>query len=258
MSGGNVLARWRRSSGEASDLQLRAYYDYTRRDDPSFLDTLHTFDMDLQQRFAAWCAARNHLGRGYRLTANRNRAAGIFAVDPEKSDDQVFSGFIQDQISLVDSVRLTLGTKLEHNDFSGFEVQPSVRMAWLPRDGPDAVVGDFARRARADAIRARHRDRGHATRRQPGRQTAGQRRFRVRGVDRLRSGIPLAAARNLSFDLALFYNDYERLASLEFGTFSSIPRGPTVIPIVSRKPDRRAHARRRTPGRVAARSTTGD
>ncbi len=33
-----------------------------------------------------------------------------------------------------EALRVTLGTKLEHNDFSGFEVQPSVRMAWLPRE----------------------------------------------------------------------------------------------------------------------------
>ena len=55
-------------------------------------------------------------------------------MEPEKSTDQLFSGFIQDQISIGPKVRLTLGTKLEHNDFSGFEVQPSVRMAWSARE----------------------------------------------------------------------------------------------------------------------------
>ena len=50
-SGGNLLARWRRTVSPHSDLQVRAYYDYTRRDDPSFIDTLHTVDVDLQQSF---------------------------------------------------------------------------------------------------------------------------------------------------------------------------------------------------------------
>ena len=58
-------------------------------------------------------------------------------MDPERSDDQLFSGFIQDQIALSERVHLTLGTKLEHNDFSGFEVQPSVRMAWAATRRPD-------------------------------------------------------------------------------------------------------------------------
>jgi iron complex outermembrane receptor protein len=44
---------------------------------------------------------------------------------------QLFSGFAQDEIALIpDKLRLTLGTKLEHNDFSGFEVQPTARLAW--------------------------------------------------------------------------------------------------------------------------------
>src|SRR4029077_14526748 len=46
-----------------------------------------------------------------------------------------FSGFVQDEVSLGDRLRLTLGTKLEHNDYTGVEVQPSGRLAWtlIPR-----------------------------------------------------------------------------------------------------------------------------
>ena len=33
-----------------------------------------------------------------------------------------------------DRLQLTLGTKLERNDFSGFEVQPSARVAWTLND----------------------------------------------------------------------------------------------------------------------------
>ena len=38
---------------------------------------------------------------------------------------------MQDEIALVkDRVHLTLGTKIEHNDYTGFEFQPSGRLAW--------------------------------------------------------------------------------------------------------------------------------
>src|SRR6266851_7175944 len=66
---------------------------------------------------------------------NRNRGKGLLALDPPDSRDTLVSGFVQDQIALLPSLKLTLGTKLEHNDFSGFEYQPSARIAWNPLAG---------------------------------------------------------------------------------------------------------------------------
>jgi iron complex outermembrane receptor protein len=45
----------------------------------------------------------------------------------------LYTAFIQDEIRLSDPLKLTLGTKLLHNVYSGVEVQPSVRLAWSVR-----------------------------------------------------------------------------------------------------------------------------
>ena len=137
-AGGNVLGRWRRQLASGSDLQLRAYFDRTHRDDPSFHDDLDTIDVELQHRYLP--SARHEIvwGLNYRYTDNSNRGKGIFAVVPEDSRDQLFGGFAQDQFAISDALRLTLGTKLEHNDFSGFEVQPTVRLAWDVAPGQNA------------------------------------------------------------------------------------------------------------------------
>src|SRR5688500_6120210 len=129
-SGGNILGRWRRQLGGGSDLQVRAYFDSTHRDDPTFHDDLDTFDLDLQHRYLL--SARHEIvwGLNYRYTDNTNRSKSVFALAPESARDHLISGFAQDQLALSDALRLTRGTKLEHNDFSGFEVQPSVRLAW--------------------------------------------------------------------------------------------------------------------------------
>ena len=130
VDGGNVLGRWQHAFDATSDMQLRLYYDRTHRNDPSFLDDLDTVDLDFQHRFLL---ARRHeitWGLSYRLLDDRTEGKGVIALNPPSARDQLYSGFIQDQVSLGQSVRLTLGTKLEHNDFSGFEVQPSIRAAW--------------------------------------------------------------------------------------------------------------------------------
>ena len=233
LSGGNVLARWRRTADDGADLQLRAYYDYTRRDDPSFLDTLHTFDLDLQRRFSAGSIHEIVWGADYRLTANTNEGRGVFAVEPEKSTDQLFSGFIQDQISLGSKLRVTLGTKLEHNDFSGFEFQPSVRMAWLPRENHTS----WAAISRAVRVPTRiERDLAIDITDPAGDPVArwlGNDDFASERLVAYEIGDRWQPLEKLSFDLALFYNDYDRLASLEFGEPFIATDGRTVIPITS-------------------------
>jgi len=232
MSGGNLLARWRRSYDESSDMQLRAYYDYTRRDDPSYTDTLHTFDLDFQRRFNA--AARHEIvwGAAYRVTSNNNEAGAIFALDPEKATDQLFSGFIQDQISLNDTWRLTVGTKLEHNDFSGFEVQPSVRMAWLLRPNQTA----WAAISRAVRVPTRiERDIAIDVSDPAGDpiiRLLGNPDFESEELIAYEAGYRWQPMTTLSLDLALFYNDYAKLASLEVGDpFIDPDDGRTVIPV---------------------------
>jgi iron complex outermembrane receptor protein len=233
LSGGNVLARWRRTADDGADMQLRAYYDYTRRDDPSFLDTLHTIDLDLQRRFAAGSSHEIVWGAAYRLTANTNEGRGVFAVDPEKSTDQLFSGFVQDQISLGPKLRVTLGTKLEHNDFSGFEVQPSARMAWLPRANQTLWVAI----SRAVRVPTRiERDLAIDITDPEGDPVArwlGNKDFESERLIAYEMGDRWQPLETLSFDLALFYNDYDRLASLEFGEPFIDTDGRTVIPVTS-------------------------
>jgi len=56
-------------------------------------------------------------------------------MDPEDYDLNIYSGFFQDRIGLIkDKLALILGTKLEHNDYTGFEHQPSARLAWTPNN----------------------------------------------------------------------------------------------------------------------------
>src|SRR5688572_8830822 len=77
VGGGNVLSRWRRKLAASSELQFRAYYDRTHRNDPMFTDDLHTVDIDLQYRRPL---PRQELtwGASYRLMAHRNTGKGVF------------------------------------------------------------------------------------------------------------------------------------------------------------------------------------
>jgi iron complex outermembrane receptor protein len=233
LNGGNLLGRWGRTLDADSNFELRAYYDRTWRDDPSFRDELDTVDLDFQHHFAL-VAQQLTWGLNYRWTSNRNVGKGVFAVDPQRSRDQLFSAFLQDQIAIRDSLHLTLGTKLEHNDFSGFEIQPSARLAWsLPRQQtlwsavsravrvPTRLERDISIEITEPAA-------------DPTARLLGNPDFDSEELLAYELGYRWQVSPRWAIDLASFLNQYRGLASLELLTpFTDPDDGRTVYPIIN-------------------------
>jgi iron complex outermembrane receptor protein len=148
--GGNVMARWKRTLSEESDFQVQFYYDRTRRDfNDDFKENLDTYDLDGQHRFHI--GDRNEIiwGLGFRLMDDRVENLELIGFTPGHKTMLLYSAFIQDEITLIeDRLRLTLGSKFEHNDFTGFEFQPSGRLAWTP-DERHTVWGAVSRGVRS-------------------------------------------------------------------------------------------------------------
>jgi iron complex outermembrane receptor protein len=139
-SGGNLLGRWSHIFSEKSDLALQVYYDRTHLSalKPSngfapagtLTDDLDTYDLDFQHRFPL--GERNQViwGLGYRATRDRVQNAPSVAFLPTQLDQSLYSGFVQDEVLLRRDWIFTFGTKLEHNDYTGFEVEPGIRLQW--------------------------------------------------------------------------------------------------------------------------------
>ena len=132
VSGGNAMARWSHTISEKSSLAGQLYYDRTHRDIPgTFGEDLDTYDVDLQH--SARVGARHDVvwGLGYRLINDRVVNGSVLAFLPSHVARQWFTGFVQDEIALVPNrLHVALGTKIEHNDYTGFEIQPSGRVNW--------------------------------------------------------------------------------------------------------------------------------
>ncbi len=133
LSGGNLLGRWRRTLSTRSDIMLQAYWDRTARDDLNFREIRNTFNVDFIHRIRL----RRHTliwGAGMRQSPSRFfQVVPTVDFEPHRQTYSLYSGFIQDEIALAPRrLSLTLGTKLEHNSFSGFDAQPSARILWTP------------------------------------------------------------------------------------------------------------------------------
>ena len=134
VSGANLLARWQHTTGEGSDIQIQGYFDRTNRQDFELGETRDTFDIDFVQHVRIHSRQELTWGLGARVSPSNfiQTVPGINFL-PNKQTDSIYSGFLQYELPIVrDKLTLTAGTKLEHNNFSGFEYEPSVRLLWTP------------------------------------------------------------------------------------------------------------------------------
>jgi iron complex outermembrane receptor protein len=232
VSGGNVLAHWRHEMSGGSGYEVRLYYDYTRRNDPTFTDDLSTVDLDFLEHLPLGSRQKITWDLTGRTMDDINHGKGLFALNPPDARYDLASGFVQDEISLPHAVRLTLGTKLEHNDFSGFEVQPSVRAAWA-LSGRQTLWGAVSRAVRVPT-RIEQDEQIDVTdpAGNPVIVLLGNRSFRPEEVLAFELGYRWRPLPGLSLDLATFRNRYTGLASLELGTpFLDTATGQTIVPI---------------------------
>ncbi len=137
VAGGNMLGRWNRIFSKRSEITLQAYYDHIERDEFFVDETLDTVDVDFQHRLDVVDSLEVLYGLGYRYTRSdtegKETIPGIYsyAMHPRVSKNNLFSGFLQGRFRFFENKgELTLGTKVEHNDYTGFEWQPSARVLW--------------------------------------------------------------------------------------------------------------------------------
>ncbi len=151
-----MLARWNHAFGEDSRFTLQSYADYASRTQAILGDARTSYDLDAHYELPQWGRHKLIAGGGYQYSSDQLTASPFVSFTNEGENTNLFSGFVQDKITLEpDTWFLTLGSKLEHNDFSGFEAQPNVRLQWQPDQTQTVWSLDRARRAHAEPARAR-------------------------------------------------------------------------------------------------------
>jgi iron complex outermembrane recepter protein len=217
LSGANLLANWTRTSANHVDWTLQTYYDRTNHREPTFCEGRDTFDLDLQRR-ASYGRHEVITGIGYRVSSGTVESVPTIAFVPPRRTDQLFSGFARDEVSFLESeIKLTVGSKFEHNDYSGFEVQPTAQALWAPTSR-QSVWAAFSR-----AVRTPSRVEHDLT------ITAllvdaptlafarllGNAEFRPERVHTFELGYRVQPASSIAFDVVAFHNQHSSLLSAE-------------------------------------------
>ena len=233
LSGGNLVAHWTHNFSEHSDLSVQTYYDRTHLAQPvapfllgalvvapagTLRDDLTTYDLDLQHRFALGDRNRIVWGFGYRHTHDSVENAPGLALFPATLEQNLYSVFLQDELQLARTWSLVLGSKLEHNDYTGYEVEPNTRLQWAVT--PSQALWSAISRAARTPSRV---DRDVAEPAGPLVVLEGSRNFGAEYVTAYELGYRVQASERVTGSISTFYNEYTEIRS------TSITPG-TVIP----------------------------
>ncbi|HEX2831471.1 MAG TPA: TonB-dependent receptor [Thermoanaerobaculia bacterium] len=206
VNGQNTLARWTHNSSPQSEWVLQFYLDRAVLTfaQNRFRNELQTADFDLQHQLRHGQQHAIVWGIGYRHMRDEVRNSGSFAFRPDLRTMRLASAFVQDEIALRSDLKLTVGTKLEHNDFTGLEAQPSVRVAWMP------PAKQMAWAAVSRAVRSPSRLDTELTTR----TTVGNPDFHSETVMAYEAGYRIEPREWASLSLAAFHNRYDDIRSI--------------------------------------------
>ncbi|MBS1211668.1 MAG: ligand-gated TonB-dependent outer rane channel [Proteobacteria bacterium] len=225
VNGANLLSRWTRRLDDDSSLALQLYYDRNERHSPAVgaRFVVDIADLDFQHEFNIGDRNRIVWGAGYRFLHHHTTNTFTTSLIPDERSDHLFSVFLQDEIKLIpDRLRLTLGSKLEHRNAVGFQVQPTGRLLWTP-DRKNSLWTSVSRAVRMPSwveqdllynFQVMPPNPPDST--QPTvLSLVGNHQFHSESVLAYELGYRSEIDKSLSLDLALYYNDYHSLESIE-------------------------------------------
>ncbi len=221
--GGNLLGRWSRESSNGTHTMLQSYLVFESFDTTILSEDRVTYDLEFQRRQALGPQHELIWGLNYRLTHSDTEGTFTLSFDPDHRTDNLFGIFIQDEFSVSDDLDLIFGTKLEHNAYSGFEIQPNLRASWRPTE-QQTLWASVSRAVRtpsqigADLILRT----SLIPNMPPGFDTLvtymGDEDFESEELLAYEVGYRVQPTANTSLDFALFVHQYDNLLTSELGS----------------------------------------
>ncbi|MFT6259427.1 MAG: iron complex outermembrane receptor protein [Rickettsiales bacterium] len=216
--GGDVIGKWERQISNEEDVKLQLSYDTYARNYFLLSRELQSFDIDFQHSKSLGKIHKVTSGFAYKRVES-DLSGNDFRINfnPSSQNTNLYSAFLQDEIAILpNKIFLTIGSKLEHNDFTGYEVQPSIKTSWLLTQD-QTIWGSVARATRTPNISENDikmvvgtAGGGSVYTRQQG--DAG---FNSEKLIAYELGYRIRPNNDSVVNLALFYNDYDDLRSAE-------------------------------------------
>jgi len=238
--GTNLLGRWTTQVADDETLTVQAYYDRTERSNLFYREDRDTVDVEFSHHVELSDTHDVVWGAGWRGSEARTSGTNQFNFSPRRRKLTIGNLFVQDEITIVpETFSITLGSKFEHNTFTGWEAQPTGRFAWTPSE-EQTVWGAVSQAVRTPS--PLERDGFIAALGFPDDGTQGfdglvafvpGKDLDVENLTAYELGWRMRATDELTVDVATFYHDYRNLATDEYQTPQALPPTTVLFPLAS-------------------------
>ena len=222
VSGGYVESIWRHTQSTRSDFTLTGTFDNYGRGD-LLNDHRNTASLDFRHHYQLGERQELVWGATYRYTAGESGGGNWLSLVPPDQTENIFSVFVQDEIGVIqDKLYVTLGSKFEHNTYSGFAAMPTARALYqLNRKQSVWAAVSRAVRSPAETDTSLRLNVGAIT--EPNGTLAaisafGNPHIKDENLLAYEAGYRTMITQRLSLDLAAYYNDYDHQITEEPGT----------------------------------------
>ena len=217
--GANIVVNWDKKLSTQSSFILNSYFDYDQFSIPVLQRSSKTFDVDFQHFYNSSKDNQFIWGLGYRQIADdieeSTMLSGAVPINysPDHRNDQWLTAFIQEKFGLIpDKLYLTIGSKFEKNDFTGFEYQPNARLTYYPSRN-QTFWASVSR-----AIRTPTRGESDINLKAANTNTTVNQGSPTYGIEQLIAyefGYRIKPTNKTLIDATAFYNQYSKLRTLE-------------------------------------------
>ena len=235
LSGGFLQLAWHHTFSARSDASLQVSYDEFKR--PDVLDEgRYTLNFDFQHHFLWGQRQIIVWGLDYRYSSSHTHGDLTISLNPADLNTQIGSSFIQDEIAISpDRLYLTVGTKLEHDYYTGFVLLPSARLTWQ-RNGHQMFWAAISRAARTPASTDTAERLNFAGFPGPNGTPiligqVGNPHFKNEDLIAYEAGFRTSILKRLSIDFSAFYGDYTQQGTVEPAppVFETTPAPPHLF-----------------------------
>jgi iron complex outermembrane receptor protein len=240
--GAHILTQWTRDLGDGSEISVQGFIDYSDIEIPQGEEQRLTLDVAAQHSFGMGERHDILWGVGFRNISDEITNSEFVAFADTERSVQIFSGFVQDTVKATETIDVVLGAKFEHNDYTGFEFQPSARFVWRAQETV-TVWGAVSRAVRTPS-RAEDDIRAIAAVIPPGfpgnpgpvplaLQFTGDRSIDSETLLAYELGGRFRVSDNVSLDVTGFYNKYADLRGSRVGApaLTLTPTPHVIVPL---------------------------
>lgn len=238
--GTNLRVRYEKTLDDGGNLQVQGALAHSELAIPYMLiDHRDTMDFDVQHRIRLGERHDVLWGANYRRSRDTETGTAAISVNAPSRQLDYYGLSAQDEITLMDTLYLTLGLRMDHNEMTGWEAQPTARMSWNLQP-TQTLWGSLSRASRAPSRGERgfNFNKGFV----PGTPfpstlivLRGDENFGSEGLKAAEIGLRSQWIPNLSTDAVIFHHRYDqlRLSGTPSIDATHFPLIITSIPIIN-------------------------